>query len=104
LLRRSEVGWGAIHRLKNHEDIFLFLPRLSLLPLCYSAMNHDIPIEKLKPAAEAQIPEEGLVQELAPPSIRLSTVDTRTSAKEVTIRQVAPLVLILTGATFLNAS
>jgi hypothetical protein len=67
-------------------------------------MNHDIPIEKLKPAAGLEAPEEGLVQELASPSIRLSTVDTRASGKEVTIRQVAPLVLILTGATFLNAS
>jgi len=67
-------------------------------------MSYDIPIEKLKPAAGLEAPEEGLVQELAPPSIRMSTVESRASTKEVTIRQVAPLVLILTGAIFLNAS
>ena len=37
----------------------------------------------------------------SPPIVRHFTLE---SQKEVTIRQVAPLVLILTGATFLNVS
>ena len=45
--------------------------------------------------------EKGLVQELAPITNAISTVE---SYKEVTIRQVAPLVLVLTCATFLNVS
>jgi hypothetical protein len=67
-------------------------------------MSHDIPIEELKEPAGLVSPEKSLVQELAPPSIRMSNVDSRGDAKVVTIRQAAPLVLILTGATILNAS
>lgn len=43
---------------------------------------------------------DGAVEE-SPPVARHFTLE---SQKEVTIRQVAPLVLILTGATFLNVS
>jgi hypothetical protein len=43
---------------------------------------------------------EAAVEE-SPPIIRHFTLE---SQKEVTIRQVAPLVMVLTGATFLNAS
>ena len=39
--------------------------------------------------------------EESPPIVRHFTLE---SQKEVTIRQVAPLVVILTGATFLNVS
>ena len=67
-------------------------------------MNNDIPIEETKAPAGLVSPEESLVQELAPPSIRMSTTDSRGDAKEVTIRQAAPLVLSLTGGLFLNAS
>jgi hypothetical protein len=41
------------------------------------------------------------VLEESPPIVRHLTLE---SQKEVTIRQVAPLVIVLTGATFLNAS
>jgi hypothetical protein len=40
-----------------------------------------------------------VIQELAPLSVQDTTAS---AAREVTIRQVAPLVLVLTGATFLN--
>ena len=43
---------------------------------------------------------EGAVEE-SPPIVRHFTLE---SQKEVTIRQVAPMVIVLTGATFLNAS
>ena len=43
--------------------------------------------------------DEGIVEE-SPPIARHFTP---ASEKEVTIRQVAPLVMVLTGATFLNA-
>ncbi|TVY18466.1 Efflux pump terJ [Lachnellula arida] len=70
-------------------------------------MSHAIPIEELKAPAERVSPETSLMQDLPPPSTRIntntiSTVESRRDAKEVTIRQVGPLVLILTGATFLN--
>jgi len=45
--------------------------------------------------------ESAVMQELAPLSVQQTTTSV---AREVTIRQVAPLVLVLTGATFLNVS
>ncbi|KAH8669746.1 major facilitator superfamily-domain-containing protein [Tricladium varicosporioides] len=48
-------------------------------------------------------PEKGLVQEFAPEEIQQSITRVESqAAKDVTIRQVAPLVLVLTFATFLN--
>jgi hypothetical protein len=52
----------------------------------------------LSPPTEIQT---AMMQELTPLSIQATSAST---AKEVTITQVAPLVLVLTGATFLSAS
>ncbi|TVY53534.1 putative MFS-type transporter [Lachnellula cervina] len=65
-------------------------------------MSHAIPIEELKAPAGFVSLDTSLMQELPPLSTRINTVESRGDAKEVTIRQVGPLVLILTGATFLN--
>src|SRR4051794_7204138 len=46
-------------------------------------------------------PEKGLIQELARVLTSVSAVESQGS-KQVTVRQVGPLVLVLTGATFLN--
>lgn len=43
--------------------------------------------------------EKAVVEATAPPSLHHSTASV---AQEVTIHQVAPLVLVLTGATFLH--
>lgn len=67
-------------------------------------MSHAIPIEELKAPAGLVSLETSLMQELPPLSTRINTVESRGDAKEVTIRQVGPLVLILTGATFLNVT
>lgn len=50
----------------------------------------------LSPPTEIQT---AMMQELTPLSIQATTTS---AAKEVTIAQVAPLVLVLTGATFLS--
>ena len=55
--------------------------------------------EKDAPASML-VADDSAVEE-SPPIVRHFTVE---SQKEVTIRQVAPLVIVLTGATFLNAS
>ncbi|TVY46239.1 putative MFS-type transporter [Lachnellula occidentalis] len=65
-------------------------------------MSHAIPIEELKVPAGLVSLETSLMQELPPQSTVIKTVESRGDAKEVSIRQVGPLVLILTGATFLN--
>ncbi|TVY41815.1 putative MFS-type transporter [Lachnellula subtilissima] len=65
-------------------------------------MSHVIAIEEPKAPAGLVSLETSLMQDLPPPSVRINTVESRGDAKEVTIRQVGPLVLILTGATFLN--
>jgi hypothetical protein len=52
----------------------------------------------LSPPTEVQT---AMMQELTPLSVQETSAST---AREVTIKQVAPLVLILTGATFLNVS
>lgn len=62
--------------------------------------------KKCAPDGEKDAPASILVAgdstvEESPPIVRHFTLE---SQKEVTIRQVAPLVIVLTGATFLNAS
>jgi hypothetical protein len=52
----------------------------------------------LSPPTEVQT---AMMQELTPLSVQETSAST---AREVTIKQVAPLVLVLTGATFLNVS
>ena len=67
-------------------------------------MSHVIPIEEPKAPAGLVPVETSLMQDLPPSPVEINTVESRGDTKEVTIRQVAPLVLILTGATFLNVS
>jgi hypothetical protein len=52
----------------------------------------------LSPPTEIQT---ALMQDLTPLPVQETSAST---AREVTIKQVAPLVLVLTGATFLNVS
>lgn len=47
--------------------------------------------------------EKGMLEEAANEPVVVK-VETRFSEKEVTIRQVAPMVIVLTGATFLVVS
>lgn len=61
----------------------------------------DIIATDISPAEGLAAPEKGLVAELGTVPTSVSVVESQ-AAKEVTIRQVGPLVLILTGATFLN--
>jgi hypothetical protein len=56
----------------------------------------DVDKKALSPPNEIQT---ALMQDLTPLSIQDTSAST---ARDVTIRQVAPLVLVLTGATFLN--
>ncbi len=52
----------------------------------------------LSPPSDLQA---AMMQELTPLSVQETSAST---AREVTIKQVAPLVLVLTGATFLSVS
>jgi hypothetical protein len=65
------------------------------------AKDEDIITSDISPTEGLAAPEKGLVAELATVPTSVSVVDSQ-AAKEVTIRQVGPLVLVLTGATFLN--
>ena len=62
----------------------------------------DSPHGEKPSSASSFIAGEATVEE--PPVVRQFTLQSQGGAKEVTVRQVAPLVLVLTGATFLNAS
>jgi hypothetical protein len=65
--------------------------------------DEDKIVTNISPAEGLVAPEKGLVVELGTVPTSVSVVESQ-AAKEVTIRQVGPLVLILTGATFLNVS
>lgn len=56
----------------------------------------DVDKKAVSPPNEIQT---ALMQDLTPLSIQETSAST---ARDVTIKQVAPLVLVLTGATFLN--
>jgi len=56
---------------------------------------------EIKPAQNISASDDPVAEQVAPLKPHASAAS---SAKEVTIRQVAPLVLVLTGATFLNVS
>ena len=60
----------------------------------------DAPNNEMLAAGSILVAGEPVLEE-SPPIAHHFTVE---SQKEVTIRQVAPLVIVLTGATFLNAS
>ncbi len=67
-----------------------------------SLSNNDAAIEVKSSANEPAglfATEKAIAEGLAPLSIHQTTASV---AQEVTIRQVAPLVLVLTGATFLH--
>lgn len=64
--------------------------------------SDDLAIEKLALPTELVAPEKALVTQLAPLTVQKSAVDSHFESKVVTIRQVAPLVLALTAANFLN--
>lgn len=60
--------------------------------------SSDAEKKALSPPSDVQT---AMMQELAPLSVQDTSAST---AREVSIKQVAPLVLVLTGATFLNVS
>ena len=66
-----------------------------------ASLGNEIEISSCKGGKNiaALVAGDGVVE--SPPVVRQFTLE---SQKEVTIRQVVPLVLVLTGATFLNAS
>lgn len=64
--------------------------------------SDDLAIEKVALPTELVAPEKALVTQLAPLTVQKSAVDSHFENKVVTIRQVAPLVLSLTAANFLN--
>lgn len=66
--------------------------------------SSQINVDGLQRASiENVVREKSMPEEAATESVVVK-VATRFSEKEVTMRQVAPLVLILTGATFLSVS
>jgi hypothetical protein len=60
--------------------------------------SSDAEKKALSPPSDAQT---AMMQELTPLSVQDTSAST---AREVSIKQVAPLVLVLTGATFLNVN
>ena len=70
-----------------------------------SSINDDSSIAEVEGEKKSTTPPSGIakgvMQDLAPLSVQATAASV---AKDVTVRQVAPLVLILTGATFLNVS
>jgi hypothetical protein len=58
----------------------------------------DVEKKAVSPPNEIQT---ALMQDLTPLSVQETSAST---ARDVTIKQVAPLVLVLTGATFLNVN
>ncbi|EHL01853.1 hypothetical protein M7I_2210 [Glarea lozoyensis 74030] len=68
-----------------------------------SVINRGDGPTDISPAEGLAVPEKGLVRELAQVPTSVSVAESQ-GAREVTIRQVGPLVLVLTGATFLNGA
>ena len=87
------------------QSIIVATPKVGIM-IAASSLGHDTAIASLN---REYLPTGSILAPVTPtgeevlPRVHQLTIESPGDAMEVTIRQAAPLVIVLTGATFLNA-
>jgi hypothetical protein len=88
------------------QILIVATPKVGIM-IAAAPLSHDIAMASTNrgelPTGSISVPGIPTAEE-ASPGVHQLTIESQGDAAEVTIQQVAPLVVVLTGATFLNAS